>query len=289
MKIYTNKCCVGLFCLFFSGLAHAETSLWKISKNNHHLYLGGTVHILAASDYPLPAAFEKAYQSSHKLVFETDVEKLQSPEFQQLMLQKLTYRDGKTLADVLSVQTYQRLESYCTSRGISLDSIHAFKPGLVTSVLLLAELQRLGMSGVGVDEFFSSESRQDNKPVGQLETVEEQLYFLGRMGQGQEDEFFEYSLSDIDNLQSLMKSMKKAWRTGDMKELQRVAIEPYIDEFPRPLEKLLDHRNTSWIPKIEAMLETEEVEFILVGVLHFVGEQGLLNQLKTRGYSVEQY
>ena len=288
-EIFGAKWNIGLLSILFSVSSLAETSIWKISKNNHHLYLGGTVHVLSPSDYPLPEPYEKAYQSSHKLIFETDMQKLESPEFQQLMLQELTYRDGKTLANVLSAQTYQKLESYCDSRGISLKSIESFKPGLVTSVLLLTELQRLGMSGVGVDAFFNSKAQQDNKPVGQMETIEEQIEFLQRMGRGKEDELIEYSLSDIDNLQPLMKSLKQAWRVGDMKELKRVAIEPYIDEFPRTLENLLDHRNNNWVPKIEAMLKTAEVEFVLVGALHFVGEQGLLNQLKSRGYAIEQY
>ncbi len=274
--------------MFFSVALSADTSIWKISKNNHHLYLGGTVHVLSQADYPLPAPYEKAYQLSHRLIFETDMQKLQSPEFQQLMLQKLTYRNGKTLANVLSAQTYKKLEDYCNSRGISLTGIEVFKPGLVTTVLLLTELQRLGMSGVGVDAFYNSKAQQDNKPVGQLETIEEQLDFLEAMGKGKEDEFIEYSLSDIDNLQALMESWKKAWRVGDMKELKQVTIEPYLDKFPRTLENLLDHRNNNWVPKIEALFKTTEVEFVLVGVLHFVGEQGLLNQLKSRGYAIEQ-
>ncbi len=278
----------GLLCILYSCISHADTSIWKITRDNHRLYLGGTVHVLSSSDYPLPAPYERAYQSSQRLVFETDMQKLQAPEFQQLMLQRLTYREGKTLAHVLSSQSYQKLLDYCDSRGIAITSIEVFKPGLVTVILLLNELQRLGMSGVGVDAFFHSKARQDGKALGQLETIEDQLEFLEHMGLGKEDELIEYSLSDIANLQELMKDLKRAWRVGDMAELQRVAIEPYIDEFSRTLDNLLGDRNNKWMPKIEAMLNTDEVEFILVGVLHLTGEQGLLAQLKSRGYRIEQ-
>lgn len=271
-----------------SGQSIAETSVWKISKGNQHLYLGGTIHILAEADYPLPSSYEKAYRSSQRIILETDLQKLQSPEFQQRMLVGLTYENGKSLKDVLSTQTYKKLDDYCTSRNIQLSSIHAFKPGLLTSALLMMEMQRLGLAGVGVDSFFDSRARQDARPLGELETVEQQLGFLKNMGTGIEDEFIEYSLGDLESLSTLMTSMKKAWRMGDMQALERIGLEPYIDKFPQTMDNLLARRNNAWMPKIEAMLMSKEIEFVLVGALHLVGEQGLLTQLKSRGYTLEQ-
>ncbi len=49
----------------------AETSVWKISNDDHITYLGGTVHILRESDYPLPDAFNEAFEQSSTIVFET--------------------------------------------------------------------------------------------------------------------------------------------------------------------------------------------------------------------------
>ena len=47
-------------------------------------------------------------------------------------------------------------------------------------------------------------------------------------------------------------------------------------------------RNNAWMPQIEALLTTEEVEFVLVGALHLVGDDGLLAQLSAKGYRVER-
>lgn len=289
MRLCENEWRLGILGLLIFNTAIADTSIWKISKGNHHLYLGGTVHILAEDDYPLPAAYERVYQLSQRLVFETDLAKLQSPAFQQMVLQRLTYPEGRTLADVLSTRTYSRLKQYSESRGIPMASIEVFKPGLVTTVLLVAELQRLGLSGVGVDAYMHSKALQDGKLSGQLETVEEQLGFMEQMGRGREDELIEYTLIDIENLSSLMRSMKQAWRSGDMKKMEQVGIDPYIDKFPDTINNLLGNRNDKWIPEIEAMLKSREVELILVGALHFAGERGLLAQLKSRGYVVEQF
>ena len=47
-------------------------------------------------------------------------------------------------------------------------------------------------------------------------------------------------------------------------------------------------RNNAWIPQIEAMLNTNPTEAVLVGALHLVGNEGVLQQLRDRGYKVEQ-
>lgn len=47
------------------------------------MYVGGTIHILRQSDFPLPAEFEKAYSLSNMLVFESDMGKANDPSTQQ--------------------------------------------------------------------------------------------------------------------------------------------------------------------------------------------------------------
>ena len=73
----------------------AETSLWKVSNGDKHIYLGGTFHMLAESDYPLPAEFEDTYQKVNWLVFETDISALESAEFQQQFQQAFLLPAGE--------------------------------------------------------------------------------------------------------------------------------------------------------------------------------------------------
>ena len=62
------------FCIFVHN-AIAESPVWKVTNGEEHLYLGGTIHLLGQSDYPLPAGFEHAYRAAEKIVFETDIQK----------------------------------------------------------------------------------------------------------------------------------------------------------------------------------------------------------------------
>ena len=287
MKPRISIISLSLLLVLFSQAVSADSPVWKIEKNGHQLFIGGTIHVLAASDYPLPSTFDQAYRQSAILVLETDMQKLQSPEFQQTILRELTYTDGRNLQKVLNRSTYQGLEQFFSARGIPMEAIVNFKPGMVLTMMTMIELQRLGIDGIGVDAYYSARAIEDNKKLGELEPVETQIAFLANMGAGQENEMLSFSLSDIEQLPAMMKSMKDAWRRGDLKKLEKIGISDLQNDFPEIYKTLLVDRNNAWIPQIEAMARTKEIELILVGALHLAGEDGLLAQLKARGYKIK--
>ena len=270
----------------YAGVAHSESSVWKVESKDHQLFIGGTVHVLSDADYPLPDEFDQAYLQSQTVVLETDMERLTSPEFQQKLLSQMIYTDGTNLRSLLQDETYAQLEAFCAQRGIPASSLMMFKPGMVSMTITLLELQRLGLMGAGVDAHFSTRATQDGKQVEKLETVEQQLSFLVAMGQGREDALISYTLRDVARLQSLFESIKEAWRVGDLNSLNKVALMPLREEFPELYRILMVDRNKMWVPIIEEMLKTEPVELVLVGALHLVGEEGLLEQFVNRGYRV---
>jgi uncharacterized protein YbaP (TraB family) len=50
---------------------------------------------------------------------------------------------------------------------------------------------------------------------------------------------------------------------------------------------IVTDRNNKWMQKIEAMFATPEKEMVLVGSLHLVGDDGLLKQLRKKGYKIK--
>jgi uncharacterized protein YbaP (TraB family) len=287
MKTRLSIILPGCLLVLFSHSVIAASPVWKVEKNGHHLFIGGTIHVLASTDYPLPSTFDKAYRESEKLVLETDMQKLQSPGFQATMMRELTYSDGRNLQKVLDRDTYQELEQFFSARGIPMSAINNFKPGMVVTMMTMVELQRLGIDGVGVDAYYNARAIEDSKKLGKLEPVETQIAFLANMGAGQENEMLSFSLSDVEQLPVMMKSMKEAWRRGDMEKLEKLGISELEKDFPKVYKALLLDRNNAWMPQIEAMARTKEIELVLVGALHLAGRDGLLAQLKARGYKIK--
>lgn len=278
-----------LLFLWVSGAVCSDTSLWRVSSENSELFIGGTIHVLSKTDYPLPVEFEKAYQKSEKLVLETDIAGLETPEMQMQLLQRMMYNDGSTLQSALSNETFKALENYCHKQGIPLEPLLLFKPGMVAISLMMMELQKLGLSDTGVDLFFNGRATQDGKLFEVLETAEVQLELLETMGTGYENELILSTLKDLKDLPAMMANLKRAWRAGDLPALERLGIEPMLTDYPDLYQDLLLKRNNAWMPKIEAMLSNQERELILVGALHLVGANGILAQLQARGYKIEPF
>jgi uncharacterized protein len=268
--------------------ALADSPVWKVERDGYTIFIGGTIHVLAASDFPLPGAFDEAYRQAAQLVFETSMEGLEDPAVQLRLAHSMLYDDGRTLQSVLSEQTYARLTAYLAERGLPIQNLRPMRAGGVSMMLSLIELQRLGLAGTGVDEFFARAARRDGKALGQLETVDQQLAFLRDMGEGQEDALIDYTLNDLGRLAQMMSELKTAWRRGDDGALETVALIPMRAAFPALYRSLVVKRNEAWIPQLETLLRTREVELVLVGALHLIGPDGLIAALKARGYSVEQ-
>jgi len=266
----------------------AETSVWKVRKDNSVMYLGGTCHALRESDFPLPPEFEKAYKSSDILVLETDLARLQAPATRKKMLARAVYGDGSAIDRHLSPRVYAELSAYCEANGIPLQAMRQLKPSMIMVTLTVMELMKLGVTRQGVDQYFHELAARDGKTEEGLETVDQQIDYLVSMADGNENEFVTYSLGDLKGLKEKFETLTGAWRRGDTVKLNELMIGELKTKQPEIYGKLITDRNRSWLPLIEAYLKTPRTEFILVGAGHLVGPDGIIEELKKRGYRVEK-
>lgn len=267
--------------------SHAA-SVWQVSDGDNTMYIGGTLHILSPSDYPLPDAYNNAYKESDVLVFETDMQAVTSPAFTAKVMQQNTYQNGKTIADDLSDDTYQKLTAFLKARQLPVAQVVTLKPAMLGLTLTMMEYQRAGLTSQGVDAHFYAKGAEQNKQIDWFESPDEQLAFISSMADGQEDAFIRYTLEDIQELDKLVGPMKKHWRSGNMDELHAITLEDFKQTYPDVYEDLLVNRNANWLPKIRELMETPETEFILVGTLHMPGDKGVLSLLEAQGYTITQ-
>jgi len=267
----------------------ADTSVWRVDSGDHTIYIGGTIHLLRPSDYPLPPEFDQAYEQSSEIFFETDISSMSDLSVQTQMLQQLTYSEPDTsLKTVLSEEAYEALADYVGNVGMPIMMMERFRPGLVVSTLQVLEFQRMGFTPEGVDAHFNKRALADSKDLGQLEPVEAQINFIAEMGEGNESEFILMNLEDMSEIEAMLPEMIAAWRDGDSDKLDSLFIEEMQELSPELYDSLLVDRNNNWMPIIEQMLVDSDTEFVLVGAAHLVGKDGLLSMLAAKGYQVSQ-
>ncbi|KKO44165.1 polysaccharide biosynthesis protein GumN [Arsukibacterium ikkense] len=278
-----------IFCLALLLLSNAlwAASVWKVSKDGQHFYLAGTVHVLSKSDYPLPTAYDTAFNASSHLLFETDLNVLTSPAGLTKMMLQNTYTDGKTLEQVLSAGVYQQLKAYATERNMPIAAISRFKPGFATMMLAMVEMKRIGAAETGVDLHYMQLGQQQGKGIAGLETMDEHLAVLDGMNQLDPDLTISSTLNDMHKVESQLADMKQAWRSGDTAKLEQLFIGD-LKQIPQLYEILLVNRNHAWMEQLKALSSEQHVTMVLVGALHLAGDDGLLKLLQQQGYLLSQ-
>ncbi len=277
-----------LLALFSLSLNLHAASVWKVSKGNDSIFVGGTIHLLSESDYPLPTEYDNAYKKSDTLVFETDIAVLNTPEFQQQIGPLIFLSDGKTIKDFVSDETLNKLMSHFKERNIPFQNFVNFKPGFLAITLSIIEMQMMGINSAGVDMYYSTKATGDGKQQIWFEEPMEQMSLLADLGKGQEDSMIAYSLEEVKNIRTDLANLMSAWKSGDMKLMEEVAIVEMKSSYPQIYDEILADRNKNWIPKIEALFGNKSTEFVLVGAAHLAGPDSVLTMLSNKGYKVSK-
>lgn len=261
--------------------------VYKITKGEDTVYIGGTIHLLTDVDYPLQPEFEKAYVASSEVYFETDIGMMEDPSFAMKALPYITYQDGSNLKAGLKPETFKRLDEYMTSKGLPTQQFLALNPTGVMLTLTMMEYQSQGFTAEGVDAFFFKKSTADNKKIAWFESPEEQLKIIGSFGNEDPDGMINYTLDELAKGSEAIDALHDSWRSGDMEKLSEIGLNSF-DDYKGLYNSLVKSRNDAWMVSIETMFGDEGTELILVGALHLPGVDGVLTQLEEKGYLVEK-
>jgi uncharacterized protein YbaP (TraB family) len=247
--------------------------------------------MLREEHYPLSPVIEEVFLKADVVVFETDLDSVNDPKLQSLILQKGVYLDGGTLKENLSEETYVLLESRLAASGMPIELFQAFKPATVAITLIVLEAQRLGfLPEYGIDRHFYDKCKEVGKEIQTLESPEFQVELLFGLSQREQEIYLQNTLIDIQNLGKYVEEMVQAWQAGDVGRLEALSTEG-IDEHPEMYEvynRLNHERNRNWLPLIEQMLDEDRDFLVIVGALHLAGENSVIDLLEEKGYVPEQ-
>lgn len=274
--------------LMFSHSLLADSAVYEITKGKNKIYLAGTIHMLRAQDFPQPAEFDAAYSASQKIFFETDLQKAKEPEFGQRFAQAMMLPNNGTLKDVLDADTWAALQAFSAKSQYPLSQTMMFNPAMTSILISMTEAKKFG-AGDGIDAYYDKVARADNKTIGELESADDVIAYMKLFTQEDPNKVINSTLKDAENSQSYFESMIASWKTGDLDALDKEMGQKMKADTPNAYQALVVDRNKKWLPQIEQMFKTPEVEMVLVGALHLSGSEGLLAQLKESGYQVKPY
>jgi uncharacterized protein len=271
----------------FGVVLHAEgASVFKVTgPNGGTLYLGGSIHALRSSDYPLPPAYNRAFDASTHLVFEVDDKGMSGTT--KSLLKAGQYPKGDSLKNHVDPRTYDYLKRVFRLLQVPEAKWSRYRPWFL--VLVLQSSGMRDFSGqLGVDSFLSNRAKANKKPVSGLETgAEHAAVYSGLTDRQGEALLLHMFIPQGGRTSGDTPSFMGPWRRGDVDAIAAGMHQAYRD-YPAFAVRILDERNRRWMPKIESYLRSGHTYYVVVGAAHLGGPNGLLAMLRARGYQTAQ-
>ena len=259
--------------------------VWKVTgANGGTLYLGGSIHALKSTDYPLPSAYNKAFDACSRLAFEVEPEALRSAS--SGLMKEGQYPRNDSLKNHVDSRTYNYLRRLFAITRVPEERFSRYKSWFVALALQSGSLG--GASELlGVEEFLTRRAKANNKPIVGLESAREHLNVFSGLNDRQSEALLLLTLIPAAKGSAGEQNIMDAWRKGDADAQTRITLSAFSD-FPSLGERVLTERNRNWMPKIESYLHSGKNYFVVAGAAHMGGSNGLLALLRNRGYQIEQ-
>lgn len=265
--------------------------LWKVTgPGDSRLYLLGSFHLLRAEDYPLAADVDQAFAASKRVVFELSPQDMQSPDLTRKMLQAAMRTDGSELKRDLDAATWTKLQKYAADNKLPLAQLQGMKPWFVGLTITLSQFTKMGLDPeLGLDRHFMARAADAGKPTSGLEDIDTQVAVLSGMSLQEQQQMVAEALDQADQADAEGRKLHDAWRRGDDKLLWTSMAAEMRGEYPQLYKRINTDRNDAWVPKLEQQLKTGQGgTLVVVGTLHLLGEDGVVEKLRARGYQVER-
>jgi uncharacterized protein YbaP (TraB family) len=265
--------------------------LWKVTgPGDSHLYLLGSFHLLRAEDYPLAPDVDQAFAASKRVVFELSPQDMQSPDLTRKMLQAAMRTDGSELKRDLDAATWTKLQKYAADNSLPLAQLQGMKPWFVGLTITLSQFTKMGLDPeLGLDRHFMTRAAGAGKPTSGLEDIDTQVAVLSGMSAQEQQQMVAEALDQADLADAEGRKLHDAWRRGDDKLLWTSMAAEMRGEYPQLYKRINTDRNDAWVPKLEQQLKAGQGgTLVVVGTLHLLGEDGVVEKLRAKGYQVER-
>ena len=267
---------------------------WIVEDEDTKIYLLGSIHKGIPDLYPINQKLKKAFNQSDALFVEVNS---LDPNGLQYYVDNAFYKEGETIQQNISEETYAKLEKVSKQLDIPLENLSSMKPWFLSSNL--SSLMQDGAFGLeelsqyGIDLHFILNAYLQQKPIYELEGMKSQVDMMNDLSKkAQEEELVglldSILANDIDEEIALISDWFKYWKSGDIKNFANsIGTLESEDEFSK---MLLGKRDEAMANTIIDLLENEQgIFFVVVGAGHFLVDKTIFYHLEKNGYNVTPF
>ena len=278
------------------ALASQAQLLWKVSGNglSRPSYIMGTYHFAPANMMEKIPGMERALEGCDVVVGEIDKEEMMGQDAQMKMAMAMMAPADSTLDVLFSPEDYaiveQVFDKYFSNMGVKLSQMNMLKPGAISvqmqAMQAVKHFPNFNESEL-IDMAVQTRANEMGRPSIGLETIDEQIELLFNSPLTEQAEGLLEACKKDDLFTVQSSALVEAYMAQDLTELERIFTDPELGgDDAEAMDALIYDRNRNWAEKLVKMMP-ERAALVCVGAGHLPGDQGLLQLLRDRGYTVE--
>ena len=270
---------------------------WIATKGERRIHIVGTQHSGDSRMRAMMRTLRSVIKSADAVLLEVDSAQLATSDQQLQANPSLVFlAKGKKLSQMMTSQEWLMLRTSATFAGLRPEITAKMQPWLL-SILI----NRTGCGGRGIASYAGLDDRIERTairagvPVGSLESILDGFRALSSQALPDQLRLLQLDLVSTVNFDDQIVTQTEAYFNGTLTEakiIQKWTLYRDVDisrpEVARLLRqweaRILDRRNRAWIPVI--LGSKAKTLVVAVGALHLPGRAGVLNLLKSRGFTL---
>ena len=277
-------------------IAEAEPMLYRVNGEKGTLYLLPTIHfgneemVSALETRVLPTV-----KNADRLAVEIDDAVTQSMSGSLRLNLAIRYDNKEIASNHLARETYEQAKALLKRAGMDysmFDGIRAqYWPALCENAICMLGGMRADQ---GVDRIVMKYARENGVNIEGMETVDEQITLLLSPSDALTDWLLQETVSDPDAAAARYAAMPAMFVAGDgetlyaANKLDLSGVPADIEEEARQYyDMMLRQRDDRFEERAVRYLSEDKTTVLMVGALHIIGENGLIDRLQNAGYQVE--
>lgn len=271
----------------FKPTHYEHSLLWQISGKGlkQPSYLFGTYHLASKSLVDSLPIIRQRFESCTMVAGEIVMDSTALQKLAGVMIMT-----DNSLDKMFAPAQYKLIADRVKAvTGMDMSLLNQIRPAALQMMLVQSNAAKTATANMSeqLDTYFQVQEKKRNGKVVGLETIDDQIGHLFNKDIEVEKKRLIRYVSKPDTNKATLTKMYQLYLKQDLNGLYKLMMEDDNDGEYTQQEKdgLFKDRNMKWMTELPGLM-SERPTFIVVGAAHLLGPDGLIDQLRSKGYTV---
>lgn len=267
--------------------------VWEATRGAERVVLLGSIHVGRADAAAAYRSDRPALRDAQVIAFEADV--FDARATLAATQRWAMYPEGSPGLDAhVDAATLARIEKVGARIGGGMPLCCRMKPWMLANTLVMLEAMRAGLNpAYGSEALLYQLALANGRAIVEIESIDEQLRLFDEAAPAVQLDYLRHTLESIENGSSRaeMERLVAAWARGDEAAMERLLDEMTVGDRAAQrfvADRVIRGRHPKMVAAIEQFAGSGRLHVVVIGALHYFGPDGLLQTLRSRGYTLKR-